>query len=121
MPPSDFGNADREQALGVHVAKILDRKRRVAIVLGGARRQHAAAEAARLGDQVGRRRVEPERIGRQHRGVEIMRVDGAVRHRMSLAQARAGVSAPCRKSRTAASNARGASRLGKWPTPARQT
>ena len=53
-------HADAEQAFGMHVAKILDREGRLAIVLGGARRQHACAEAARLGDQRGLFLAEPE-------------------------------------------------------------
>ena len=46
-------HADGEQAFLVHVAKVLDRERRIAIVLRGARRQHAGSEPARLFDQVG--------------------------------------------------------------------
>ncbi len=60
---SAFGMQMREQALGMHVAEILDRKGRVAIVLRRARRQHAAAEPARLADQIGGIVGEPECVG----------------------------------------------------------
>ena len=46
-------HADAQQPFGVHVVEILDREGRVAVVLRGAGREHARAEAARLVDQRG--------------------------------------------------------------------
>jgi hypothetical protein len=81
-------DADGEQVLAAHIAEILDRKRRVAIVLCGARREHALPEPPRLADQVGLDIGQAERVGREHRGINVVRIDRRV-HRMASAQARA--------------------------------
>ena len=101
----------------MHVAEILDREGRLAVVLRGARRQHARAEAARLVDQRGLLVAETERVGRKDRRVAVVRVDGV--HAASLSGLRA--SAWSRKLKIAASKAAGASRFGMWPRPGRQT
>jgi len=83
------GDADREQSLPVHVAEILDRERRRAIVLGSARRQHAPTETARPGDQIRLRSGEPERIRCKQRSVDVVRVKIFGRHhRDSMQQIR---------------------------------
>ena len=73
-------HADAQQAFGVHVAEILDREGRVAVVLRGARRQHARAEAARLVDQRGFLVAEPEGFRAEDRRVAVVRVEGRVVH-----------------------------------------
>ena len=50
-----------EQPLRMHVAEILDRKRRLAVVLGRARREHARAELPGLFDHLGFAPLQPER------------------------------------------------------------
>ena len=107
----------REQAFGMHVAEILDREGRLAIVLGGARRQHARAEAARLVDQRGFLVAEPEGVGGEDRRVGLC-VSMAFMRRTYQGFA---ASAAFRKLKIAASNACGASRFGMWPRPGRQT
>ena len=47
----------------MHVAEVLDGKRRVAVVLGRARCQHTRAECPRLADQRGLVRIQPEGSG----------------------------------------------------------
>ena len=69
-----LGDADGEQALGMHVAEVLDRKGGVAIVLGSARRQHALAEPAGSFDQLGFVAVEAERGRVEYRRVGVVRV-----------------------------------------------
>src|SRR6266567_8673682 len=71
-----FRHADAEQAFRVHVAEIPDRESRLAVMLGGARRQHALAEASRLADQRGLLVVEPEGVRCQDRRVVFVRVGG---------------------------------------------
>ncbi len=76
-------HADRQQPLRMHVAEVLDREGRLAIVFGGAGRQHARAEAACLGDQRGFLVAEPKRIGRENRRVAVVDVDGVHSARLS--------------------------------------
>src|SRR5262249_53451261 len=109
-------DADAEQAGAMHVAEILDRKSGVAVVLRRARRQHPGAEAPRLCDQFRFGVGEAERLGRKHRGAGVVGIEIAVHN-----YAAAGACAVRMKSMTAASNACGASTLGRWPTPLRQT
>src|SRR5882724_2046137 len=97
-----FRHADAEQPFGMHVAKILDRKRRLTIVLRGARGENAGAEAARSVDQRGLLVIETEGFGGEDRGVVHGRMD-------------------VRNLKIAASNVAGASRLGMWPRPVKQT
>ena len=77
-----FGNANTEQAFAVHVAKVLDWKTRVAIMLGGPRRQHAAAEAARMRDQIGLKLRETECVWREDR-IVFAAVGGRAMHAAS--------------------------------------
>src|SRR5205085_12229382 len=68
-------HADPQQTLRMHVAKILDRERRVAIVLRGTRRQNAGAEAARFVAEGGFLITKPKRIGRENRRIALMRIE----------------------------------------------
>jgi hypothetical protein len=77
-PAMLFRHADAEQPLTMHVAEILDREGGVAIVLGSAGREHPRPEAARLGDQRGLFVGKAERVGREDRGVTVVRVDRMV-------------------------------------------
>ena len=117
--PVGLRDADREQALAAHIAKVLDRKRRVAIMLRGARRQHAFAEPARLVDQIRLRIGQPERVGCEHRSI-VIRI-GRMGHRTTSAQARAADCVSRRSARTAALKAAGVSTFGRWPAPGRHT
>jgi hypothetical protein len=75
-----FGDADREQALPVHVAEVLDRKCRIAIVPGRTRRQHTRAEPARPVDQLGLAVGKAERCGIEDRRMDVEPVEAAGRH-----------------------------------------
>ena len=83
-PAMFLRHADAQQPFGVHVAEILDREGRVAVVLRGAGREHARAEAARLVDQRGFFVAEPEGIRREDRRVAVVRVDGRMVHAARL-------------------------------------
>ena len=65
-------DADGEQALGVHVAKILEREARLAVVFLGAWREHTPAEAPRLVDEVGLQRRQAKCVGGKNRCVTLM-------------------------------------------------
>ena len=73
-----LGNADAEQALAVHVAEVLERKARLAVVLRGAWRQHPRAEPPRLRDQLRLGVAKQERLRREHRGASVMSIEIAV-------------------------------------------
>ncbi len=62
-------DADGEQALAMHVAEVLDREARLAVVFRRARRQNAAAEGPRLVDEFGLERGEAECVGRKDRRI----------------------------------------------------
>ena len=70
-------HADREKTFLMHVAKILDRERRIAVVLRGARREHPRAERSRLFDQVGVVGGELEAYGIEDRRVALLEIEAA--------------------------------------------
>jgi hypothetical protein len=93
-----FRDADGEKPLAVHIAEILERERRVAVVLGRARCQDPPSEAACLADQVGREIRKPERIGSEDRSVEVVRVEFRSPHRsppLKPARGRSTTAGPC--------------------------
>src|SRR5262249_26702712 len=114
-------HADGKEAFRVHVAKILERKARLAVVLGGPRLQHAAPEPPRLFDQRGLKIVEAERGRGKDWRLDVVRVDTLRIHYFTPAPAILPPTASSRKAKIAASNACGASRLARWPTPGKQT
>src|SRR5262245_3212999 len=73
-------HADAQEPFRVHVAEVLDRERRVAIVLRGARRQYARAEGPRLADQRGLFVVEPEGVRRENRRVAVVSIESRMVH-----------------------------------------
>src|SRR4051812_18579106 len=68
----------------MHVAEILDREGRIVIMLRGAWRQHARAEATRLLDQGGFLITKAKRIGREDRRVTVVRIESQMVHARSV-------------------------------------
>src|SRR2546422_15522 len=70
------GDADRQPAFRMHVAKVLDRETCLAIVSSRARRKHAAAETASLVDKLRLKRGEAEGIRSKDGRLRIMAIEG---------------------------------------------
>src|SRR5262245_2298675 len=85
-----LGNADCEQALAVHVAKVCEREASVAVMLGGAGGKYATAEAAGCMDQSGIARGQAKRGRLENRCVGIDRREVAVVHGSSVTRGRIG-------------------------------
>ena len=73
-------HADREQTFLVHVAEVLDRERRVAVVLRRARREHPCAERLRLLDQIGIAVLEAKARAIEDRCCGVVSVEFAAGH-----------------------------------------
>src|SRR5262245_27363405 len=75
-----FWNANGQQALLMHVAKVLEREAGVAVMLGGTGSKHAAAEAAGLVDQSGIAVRQAKRARLENRRVRSDLLEVAVVH-----------------------------------------